>query len=493
MVLTAFFLVMTAGTTAFFTALRSRKTRLALTALLLLSLALKLISASHPYLSHWDERYHALVAKNLIAHPLEPTLYPPGLFAVDRSDWQRTDIWLHKPPLTLWELAASMALFGVNVFALRLPSLLLSTAAIALTFWIGKTLYSPRVGLIAAWLHAVTGVLVAQAAGRFSTDHVDTLFFFLVELGIALGLWHSRKPGWGRALAVGLVVGLALLTKWYPALLIVAVWALFLRRDQWKRALPHLALALLLAAAMFLSWRGYTRAQWPAIARAEETYNARHFFEVLEGHHGPWYSHLGNIGNFFSPIAYIPLVAFAIGLFRKSRIPHSAPLAAWFLLPYLFYSLAATKMGGYVLPAAPALFIISGVFWWWLYDRPAVGAWRTLKIVTLFLLLALPVLPLIHRVRPEEERPERDAYTAQLKALPQRLGPAPAALFNDPAFIETMFFTPYLAFDRLPTPDDIARAHAAGFRVVLFDDGRPLPPNTPAADVTLPMPPAPGN
>ena len=42
-----------------------------------------------------------------------------------------------QPPVALWLMAGSMRVFGVNEIAMRLPSLLLSTGAVLLTFLIG--------------------------------------------------------------------------------------------------------------------------------------------------------------------------------------------------------------------------------------------------------------------------------------------------------------------------------------------------------------------
>jgi 4-amino-4-deoxy-L-arabinose transferase len=39
------------------------------------ALFLRAFAASDPFLHEWDERFHALVAKNLASHPLVPTLY----------------------------------------------------------------------------------------------------------------------------------------------------------------------------------------------------------------------------------------------------------------------------------------------------------------------------------------------------------------------------------------------------------------------------------
>ena len=40
-----------------------------------------------------------------------------------------------------------------------------------------------------------------------------------------------------------------------------------------------------------------------------------------------------------------------------------APLAVWILVPYLVFSLAATKMIAYVFTAAPALLLVTARFW----------------------------------------------------------------------------------------------------------------------------------
>jgi|GEM_PF-2475173 len=47
-----------------------------LAAIVILAAALRIwLCSTDSYLHEWDERYHALVAKNLLLHPLKPTLY----------------------------------------------------------------------------------------------------------------------------------------------------------------------------------------------------------------------------------------------------------------------------------------------------------------------------------------------------------------------------------------------------------------------------------
>jgi 4-amino-4-deoxy-L-arabinose transferase len=97
------------------------------TAVLLLmfcGLTLRFYTSSDFFLHAWDERYHALVTKNRIQHPLTPTLYDSPILPYDYKNWTENHIWVHKQPLPPWTMAASMWMFGVNEIALRLPSII---------------------------------------------------------------------------------------------------------------------------------------------------------------------------------------------------------------------------------------------------------------------------------------------------------------------------------------------------------------------------------
>ena len=71
--------------------------KLALLLLVLCGAALRLYTASDLCLHAWDERYHALVAKNLIGHPWVPTLYDKPVLAYDFKNWTANHVW-RKPP-----------------------------------------------------------------------------------------------------------------------------------------------------------------------------------------------------------------------------------------------------------------------------------------------------------------------------------------------------------------------------------------------------------
>ena len=115
-------------------------------------LALRIYTSSDFFLHTWDERYHALVAKNLIQHPLTPTLYDNPILPYEYKNWTGNHIWVHKQPIPLWGIALSLRIAGINEFAVRLPSIILSSGGILITYYIASYLYSSKVAYISSFL-----------------------------------------------------------------------------------------------------------------------------------------------------------------------------------------------------------------------------------------------------------------------------------------------------------------------------------------------------
>ena len=120
--------------------------------LLLCGLLQRIYVSTDFFLHLWDERFHALVSKNLIHHLLKPTLYENPVLPSPANSWTAGHIWLHKQPLPLWIMAISMKLFGVNEIALRTPSVVASTAGIGITYLTGKYFFNRKVAFVAAFL-----------------------------------------------------------------------------------------------------------------------------------------------------------------------------------------------------------------------------------------------------------------------------------------------------------------------------------------------------
>jgi len=210
----------------------TNKKNTALGLLLLSALLLRLLIISlDPFLHEWDERYHALVAKNMVTNPFKPMLVVHPIMAYNMLDWSNSHIWVHKQPLFLWQMAASMKVFGINEIAMRLPSAIMSTGLVWLTYdlcknWVPK---HNEVAFIAAFLTTFSAYTLELVSGRFSLDHNDLAFVFYVTC--SFWAWTRYVHEGSRlkwAVLVGLFVGLAVLNKWLTGYLVFGGWGLYL-------------------------------------------------------------------------------------------------------------------------------------------------------------------------------------------------------------------------------------------------------------------------
>jgi 4-amino-4-deoxy-L-arabinose transferase-like glycosyltransferase len=431
--------------------------------------------ALHP----WDERYHALVAKNLIANPLVPMLRADPVLEYDFTNWASNHIWLHKPPLALWMQAASMRLFGVSELPLRLPSVLFSTGAVFVTYALGRVLLSPGVGLVAAAFHAVHGFSVDLSAGRRATDHVDTLLIFLVEAGFLLALLAAKQRPQTAGVVLGAIVGLAYLTKSFLGLLMLPIWAAMrLQTENLRRVAMEVGIASCVAVAMAAPWTIYTMRAFPLESAYERSAALRHITEVMENQGGPPWSYIWEMPRFFGELVWIPLGAAILVVVNKRGTPAHRALLLWTAIPYALFSIFATKMPAYVMVAAPAIFILQADFWLRLYERRAASSTRGRRALLAACLVVLALLParyLLGPAGPLEYRERNPEWARQLRALNQQIGARRAVIFNVPSHIETMFYTPYVAYDFPVTAahaDDLRRR---GYDVYVFTDGVATP------------------
>ena len=91
-------------------------------------------------------------------------------------------------------MAASMKVFGANVIAVRLPSVLMHAFLPYLIYRIGKRVSTPRAGFIAAFIFALLHFPLELVAGRYATDHNDIAFLFYVTWSImCLVEYHQSK------------------------------------------------------------------------------------------------------------------------------------------------------------------------------------------------------------------------------------------------------------------------------------------------------------
>ena len=441
--------------------------------LIILAALIIRVDASWQYsLNPWDERFHALVAKNLIADPLKPTLYRSPAVAYDYRDWTSNHVWLHKPPVALWLMAGSMRIFGINEIAMRLPSLLLSTGAVLLTFLIGRLLFTDRVALLATGFHAVNGFLVALSSGRRVADHVDTALIFFVSLGIWTALKSRENPRTRDLWLTGVALGFAGLSKSAPALLILPVaFVCFLPWSTFRVALTRSATIAVVGLIVVAPWTIYIATTFPNEASWSSRYTLMHMSQALEVPTSSPFVFLLEQPRFFGELVWVPLVAVIVTAFGRTQ--HDLRLVlVWMAIPYVTFSMMSTRLPGYVMIAAPAMFLIEAHFCIGLRRRLRQLGRRQHRVAAMALLALLVALPARYLLEPTgafEHRERNPEMSRELRTLSQRLGLADAVIFNIPAPIEAMFYSPYTAYNRMPTGEEVRAIRAKGISVVIYE------------------------
>lgn len=338
--------------------------RISLVIVLLGGLILRLWAAHlDPFLHDWDEQFHALVARNLITQPLKPTLYPEPIFNYDYKNWQANYIWLHKSPIFLWQMALSMSIFGVNLFALRLPSILLSTGTLWLTYKIGKSVVGHSTALIATGMMAVAHYQLALVTGAEDLEHNDIAFLFYITLSLWLVLCkYYQRTTWRYAFLIGVASGGAVLNKWFIGTIPFLSWGiLVLLQPKYRNRVKiywQLGAALLVMLIVVSIWLVYILQRFPLEANYELTQYQRHFTEVIEGHSGSIFFHLQQIGTLYSPLfKYLLPIGFLFFIRGKNKSLIWARLSL-IIAVYIFFSLAATKLAHYCIIVSPIMFIV---------------------------------------------------------------------------------------------------------------------------------------
>lgn len=437
-------------------------------------LILRLFVSADFFLHPWDERFHALVAKNLINHPLSPTLYDNPILPFDYKNWSENHIWVHKQPLPLWSISFSLWTFGINEIALRLPSILLTTIGILLTFQIGKNLYNKKVGFIAAFLYSIHGLIIEVTGGRAATDHIDVFFLFFIELAVLFAINFAQNRKILYNILCGISIGLAILSKWLPALIVLPIWLLlviYFKKHSIKQVVLHFTILCLTILIISLPWQIYIHYTFPDESNWESSFNIKHITEALEGHGGSFFYHFNKMRMIFGEIIYIPIIWFCYKTIKRRNDLKKWSLAIWILIPYMFFSLAKTKMQCYTLFTAPAIFIITALFWHYLYTYRNQFKYKWLSYIVLFLLIVLPLRYSFERIKPLLRYNTRNPqWTEDIKQLNKIDNSTKKIIFNTESPIEIMFYTDFIAYKNIPDSETLNDLLLKGYKIYICDN-----------------------
>ncbi len=429
--------------------------------------------ASDRFLHEWDERYHALVAKNLITHPLRPTLFDNPILPYDFTQWASNHIWLSKQPLPLWAIAASLKLFGINEFALRLPSLIIGTGAIFVTFTIAKLFFkSQKIAFWAAFFHAIHGLTIEVNSGRMSSDHVLTFFAFFIELGVLCAILSSKtKQKICFSVLAGVCMGLAYLCKWQPAVIILPIWIVV--QISFKDILRGIIPLCLAAIATALPWQIYIFQNFPIETKWMYGAIFHPMTEAIQGHEGEWWYYLNQIRIIFGELIYLPMLWFLIVFFKKWRKQNVRTLGVWLFLSVIAFSIMATKRETYLIEFAPTMFILTALFirFFYFYKHKTRFSPKIIQFL-LPLFILLPIRYTLERVKPFDKKEQETADQQKIRDWKKQL-PADKKIiiFNTPYYIETMFYLDITAaYPYLPSIEQINQLTFKGYAIFITRD-----------------------
>lgn len=278
--------------------------------------------------------------------------------------------YFEKPIAGYWMIAIGQAVFGDNLFGVRIASALSTGLSVWLVWLIAGRLWrDPRKRFASTLIYMSFGLVAGQAGYA----NLDPQFTFWVNLSL-VAVWFAFDSSTRRArlcawAVLGLACGMGFMTKgflaWLLPVLIAVPYALWQRRI--KEVLSYGPLAILVAVAICLPWALAIHHQepdfWQFFFWNE---HIRRFSAADAQHTQPWW--------FYLPIllaASLPWAALLpntlIDACKQRREPLTGFLLLWLLLPLAIFSLNKGKLPTYIMPCLLPLALLMG---------HAVVSWR---------------------------------------------------------------------------------------------------------------------
>lgn len=349
---------------------------------------LKFRNLGHKTIKYWDELFHAIVARNLMKHFFKPTLFDQPYLPYDYKGWTQNHIWLHKPPIPLWQIAISYHIFGVNGFALRLPSAIVSGLTVFTTYMIGSELYDRKVGFVAAFLQAVNPLMMNLVYGYTFSDHINVAVVLWVELSCYLLIKAVKTGKTKYYIWSGVAQGFGYLSKSYLCLvsLGIAIVMLIITRTRileshraninFRKLLIQTLFSILVAAP----WVIFCLVKYTKEFIHENNMVLAHLYTEVEIWEKPWDCHLFEYMPPHYPywyliifVSFFFLLAYAI----KNRELSDLYIAIWIIVVVVPLSMSTSKVPAGMDVTAAALLICFAAMYFRIIrgDRevPAVG------------------------------------------------------------------------------------------------------------------------
>jgi len=371
------------------------------------------------------------------------------------TPWWNGERFFDYPVGGYWMVVTSFRVFGISEWAARLPSALAASAVVLAGFGLTLAWASPQEAVRQRWGRSLlaAGVLATSPGwigwGRVATtDMVLSSTITLALFSFLLAHRRREQPLTANLGRIGFALfsAIAVLVKGpvgllLPGLVVVVFLTLTGQWRPWLKPGALLAMALLFAGVCLPWYAAATQANGSAFLDAFLGFsNVQRFTNVLYRHPGPPWFYLPWVLLLLLPwsLFLAPAMA-ALRFWRWSQWRRAASdpalelplfLLLWLVVIVGFFSAAATKLPGYILPAMPAGSLLVALWW-----RPlppvappgprALGLWGGLD----GLLLAVLAVAAVIAPRWAATDPAHPGFALALSdsGLPLRLGALLAA------------------------------------------------------------------
>ena len=314
---------------------------------------------------------------------------------VETGDW--ITVWFDynvpfwgKPPLFIWLSAISFKLFGINEFAARFPSLLVSIGIIGFTLKLALFQMGQSAGRLVLLILPTTAIFLALS-GAVLAEPVMLLSITMILAGFWIG-WHAENPQQARIWQYIFFIGcaVALLAKGLAALVLAGLPIFFWCLPNGKlvtlwQKFPWIK-GTLLTLLIAVPW--YIAAEIKTPGFLQYFLIGEHFQRYLDsGWDGDQYgaAHIRAIGTIWlrwlqSGVPWAPVIAFlTFKWVRDFAQGNREPISSWrvfvllwLICPLAFFTFARNIIWTYALPVAPAAALLLADLWkdkWHLWPK----------------------------------------------------------------------------------------------------------------------------
>ncbi len=300
-----------------------------------------------------DEAMHASTSKDMVLS----------------GDWvtpqYNGENFYDKPPLYNWLAAIAFTLLGFTELAARLPAALLGLGCVMITYWLARGMFDPAVAFLSALVLATSAEYIVLS--RVVVHDISLAFFVTLALTLFFVGYKNEKHRKPAFLSGYAALGLAVLAKGPVGVVLpVMIIGLFLIYKRQLRFLKKMQIGwgIVIFLAIVAPWYILISVRNPDyLEYFFLKQNIGYFLSRHSRHPKPFYYYIPVLmGGLFPWSLFLPLALYRAFRAKSASFRDEVVFALiWFWVVFIFFSIASSKLGTYILPLFPAASVLVGV------------------------------------------------------------------------------------------------------------------------------------